>query len=334
VPSPACPFPAERRLDLSGAIKPAGGRAPLTRALRLLLPVLLLAAVAAAVDPRAALGVVERADPWWILAAVACVQVQVLGSAWRWRYTAGRLGLPIPYGRAAREYYLASLLNMVMPGAVAGDVLRTVRAARAEGGPPLRPVLRSVVLERLAGQVAFFVISAAGLITAAAAGMGLPAGVEAVVAGVPLVLGTGLALTAIAARLGPRRVRAALADLWPDVRRAWFAGGAWLVQGITSLAIASAYVAAFAAAGHAVGAPLPPLAVVTLIPLALLAMLVPVSIGGWGVREGAAALLWPLAGLGSAEGAVTAALYGVVAVIGALPGLLTMWPGRDQRARA
>jgi uncharacterized membrane protein YbhN (UPF0104 family) len=262
---------------------------------------------------------------------VAFVQVQVLASAWRWRYTADRLGLAIGFGRAAREYYLASLLNMVMPGAVAGDVLRAVRSARNDdGSSSLRAALRSVVLERLAGQVAFSVLTVSGLATAAAVGAGLPAGAGAVVAAVPLTLAAGAGLVLLAGRFGPRRVRAALADIWPDLCRAWFRDGSWLVQGVVSLAIAASYVAAFAVAGWAVGAPMPALGVVTLIPLALLSMLVPVSVGGWGVREGAAALLWPLAGLSAAEGVVTAALYGVIALVGALPGLVALWPTRAQ----
>ncbi len=69
---------------------------------------------------------------------------------------------------------------------------------------------------------------------------------------------------------------------------------------------------------------MPVLGILTLIPLALLAMLLPISVGGFGAREGAAALLWPLAGLSATEGAVTAALYGLVALAGALPGALVL----------
>ena len=54
--------------------------------------------------------------------------------------------------------------------------------------------------------------------------------------------------------------------------------------------------------------------------LALLAMGVPLNIGGWGPREGVAALVFGAAGLGAALGLTTAVVYGVLALVASLPG--------------
>jgi hypothetical protein len=64
-----------------------------------------------------------------------------------------------------------------------------------------------------------------------------------------------------------------------------------------------------------------------LLPLALLvllAMAVPISIGGWGPREGAAAWAFALAGLGAAAGVTTAVIYGVLALVASLPGAIVL----------
>ncbi len=51
-----------------------------------------------------------------VIAGLCLVQLQVILSALRWRFTAGRLGQVINAPRAIREYYVASLLNQSLPG--------------------------------------------------------------------------------------------------------------------------------------------------------------------------------------------------------------------------
>jgi len=60
----------------------------------------------------------------------------------------------------------------------------------------------------------------------------------------------------------------------------------------------------------------------------LLAMLVPISIAGWGVREGVAAVLWATVGLPAVEGAAISAAYGLVILISSLPGAGVLIIGR------
>lgn len=85
------------------------------------------------------LGLLAHADIAWLLVALALtVPMQVL-SALRWSFTCGRLGNPLPLRRAVAEYYLASLLNMTLPGGVTGDAARIGARASgpaATGAPP------------------------------------------------------------------------------------------------------------------------------------------------------------------------------------------------------
>lgn len=315
------PFDLAEDADSKTVARDTGSPSKAAWLIRLLLPIGLLAAITTVVDASAI--ALLLADTDWRIVAVALVLVQgqIVASAWRWRFTAIRLGAAIPLGRAVAEYYLAGLVNMLLPGGVAGDVMRTVRATGESA--PIRAVLRSVVLERLSGQAAFFVMAAGGVTVWVAAGTGrLPDGVAGALIALPAGIGL-LAATAFAAgRFGPRRVRDALAGIWPDVGRAFGSAGAFSAQAVASLSIAASYVAVFALASAATGAALPWPAIAGLIPLALLSMLVPVTAGGWGVREGAAALLWPLAGLPAEAGIAAAVLYGAIVTVGALPGLV------------
>jgi hypothetical protein len=68
----------------------------------------------------------------------------------------------------------------------------------------------------------------------------------------------------------------------------------------------------------------PWLLVVALCPLLLLAMVVPLTVSGWGVREGVAAILWPLVGLPAEQGVALSVGYGAAVFLVSLPGALAL----------
>ncbi|WP_281826910.1 lysylphosphatidylglycerol synthase transmembrane domain-containing protein [Jannaschia rubra] len=280
-------------------------------ALRLTLSVAVLALLWVWLDGATILRRFVAAQPGWVALAILGVQAQTIASAWRWRLTAEALGRPLTMGRAVREYYVAGLLNMTLPGGVAGDAARIARGRDADGW---RAAAAPVVVERLAGQIAMWLLASLGL---ALSPLMLGAPVWVAVAGAVAAAGG-----AGGAVLGARRAGGGVRGL---LHRAWVADGAWRAQVVLSPAIAASYVAVFILCARALGHELPLGAALTVVPLTLLAMTLPLSVGGWGLREGAAAALWPLAGLMAADGVAAAALYGLVCLAGALPGAVFLW---------
>ncbi|WP_237220298.1 lysylphosphatidylglycerol synthase transmembrane domain-containing protein [Salipiger sp. CCB-MM3] len=101
-------------------------------ALRLLLPLGLIGLCLWLADGREALRRLSELSPGWGLATLALLNAVTLLSALRWRRTAAALGLQMPRGEAAREYYMAQFVNQTLPGGVLGD------AARGRAQPPER----------------------------------------------------------------------------------------------------------------------------------------------------------------------------------------------------
>lgn len=267
--------------------------------------------------PGALLRRLAELDPGWGAAALLMALPPTALAAWRWRYTARRVGLDLPLGHAVREYWLGTFLNQVLPGGVAGDVGRAWRDGR-ERGPRRGRAWRVVVLERASGQFVVALVAAASLLalapSTALAGALLLAGV--------LCLGGALVWASRAARQG----RGPLARLGrrarQEVRRALLAPAALPVQLVTSGAVVACYMAIFVLGARAVGVTTPMPDLLPLVMPVLLAMLIPVSVAGWGVREGAAAAIWSLAGLPVADGVAASLAYGIVVLAGSLPGAL------------
>ena len=263
----------------------------------------------------------------WVLVGLGLVQCQIVVSALRWHLTAACLGERFTRGHAVREYYLASLLNQVLPGGVAGDVIRAGRGVAERHSAAWQTGVAAIVLERLAGQIMLFVIAFMGLLVSFMIGQPiLPAAWAswaAVAAATALVLLVGLGLAAVLMRVpaGAARLRAA----GRAMQQAWFTRRVAAAQLIYSVFIVATYLAAFALASQAIGAPLSAVAIVTLIPITLLTMLLPVSIAGWGLREAAAGALWPLAGASAADGVAASLVYGLISLFGAAPGAVVWW---------
>ena len=282
---------------------------------------LLLAVLLLAVKPASVIEALGRVPPGHIAAAMLVVQGQIVLSALRWRFTAARLGHPIPVSIAIREYYLGGVLNQILPGGIAGDAARVYRSRQEDSGGWKRAAT-AVVLERLSGQLAFFLLTCLGLI---AWPILLPASLPITLSpAIWTVVAVMAALGAIVAWFGAP-LKARLGQFGPDIHAAYWKDGALGVQAGLSALIVASYVLTFLLASDAVGATLPPIAAVTVVPLCLLTMLVPIGIGGWGTREAAATALWPLFGFTGAEALAASLLYGVFSLAGtALPGLVVL----------
>jgi hypothetical protein len=68
----------------------------------------------------------------------------------------------------------------------------------------------------------------------------------------------------------------------------------------------------------------------TVAALVLLAMAVPVNVGGWGPREGVAAWAFAVAGSSAATGVAAATVYGVLVIAASLPGVAVLLHPRRQ----
>lgn len=283
-------------------------------------------------DGADALQVLLAANPWFMLAALAALTLHTVLAAERWRLTAGALGLSLSRGHALREYYLAQLVNQTVPGGVVGDAGRAVRSREQAG---LTISAQAVVVERFAGQVAVLatMIIAVAVTTLIPGGLEWPGWMLALAATITLV-SLGVVGVLLAARFVPGRFGTRVAELSRTAAIALVGRRLWLPQLLLSAGTTASILAAFAFSALAVGLILPFGAIVALVPLILLTMLIPITISGWGLREGAAAALLPLAGAAVSESLATSVLFGLLGLVAVLPGAAVVWMGARTRRDA
>ena len=266
----------------------------------------------------------------WVLLAVAISVVQVAVLAWRWRFTAGCLGVDLSYTAAWREYYLSIFLNQVMPGGVVGDVSRAWRQARVQTRQrePAGPAVRAVIFERLSAQA---VMTAVALVSLLALPVIVNRGSRLVLFGA----GAVAVLIVIAMVVWMRRQSSAqslVGQVLADLDAAHLSGPVFAAQLVSAAIVVGTYLATYLTAARAVGKDTPLPVLLPLVAPVLMSMLIPVTVAGWGLREGAAAVLWGAVGLTAADGVLVSVAYGLLVLIGSLPGaLFLMRPGTTTR---
>ncbi len=276
----------------------------------------------------------RRIDGGTLAAGVGIGVLTTVFSAWRWCAVTRALGLRLPLGPAVADYYRALFLNAALPGGVLGDVHRAVRQGQSSGD--MGRGVRAVVIERTAGQLVLAVVGVTVLLV-------LPSPVLEQTRHATVLLSlTTLGALAIwaAVRMGRgtsasngrgRRVRAVLTE----ARTALLNRDSGPAVLISSLAVLAGYVAMFLLSARVAGSAATPLELLPLALLALIAMSVPLNVGGWGPREGVTAWSFAAAGLGASQGLTVAVVYGVLSFAASLPGVLVLvgrWYG-SLRAR-
>jgi uncharacterized membrane protein YbhN (UPF0104 family) len=275
----------------------------------------------------------------WLVAALG-VWVAVVGlSVLRWHRVLVGIDLDAPVPTLASHTLAALFVSNFLPSTIGGDVLRVVRLSSDNGDAP--GSFASVVLERLTGFVVLPVISLVALcLSPPLLHLGTASQLALALSVVSLVaLAVILAATA-STRLGGRLAGHAS---WPRFVGAVHLGierirrnpGSAATVMLSSFAYQLGVVAAAFAASRALGITVGWLPLLAFVPVVAIAQVIPISVGGLGLREGALVLLLGPLGVGAAQAtALGLLLYGINLVVSLLGApAFAMW-SRPTRAVA
>jgi glycosyltransferase 2 family protein len=264
-------------------------------------------------------------SPSWLLAAALVVLVQIGMAALRWRQILAGLDVEVPAGTVLSVTYIASFFNCWLLGTVGGDAARAMLAPAQEQGRTA--IVHSVVLDRVLALAGMGL----GILPLVVLDLGpfarsLPLLTSLVASAIPLV---GLAAIAPAISLvGARRIPFSglllgLAESWWLLCRAWRRLGAALVFAALGGVAMSATAWCLGRAEHLDATFVDFL---ILMPPVLLLAALPISIGGWGVRENAMVSALASVGVGASAAMVLSVQMGALASVVSLPaGGLWLW---------
>jgi glycosyltransferase 2 family protein len=285
-----------------------------SKKLRLAAGVLILAAVAWKTDwPQVADAFAHARWHLWLLAVAVYGLTQIVSSL-RWQLLSQPLGFRRPLRQHTAFFFIGMFFNLVLPTSVGGDVMR---AWYLDGGSGRRmAAFLSVFIDRFSGLVVLVAITClATLFCPVPLPPWLAGGVALLAAGAvfgtAFLLAVGFAYRRAEVSTHPAdEVQGFVAKTIDRVRRfALSLVGAVTIYSrypklfaattLLSLVVQAANVVVVWLVGEALGLAVPAAYYFVLVPLVTLSTLLPVSIGGHGVREAATIVLLAPLGVGS-----------------------------------
>ena len=279
----------------------------------------LIAIFLSVVDTSTVLANLVAVDPATMAAAVGLCFSQALFVGFRWHALGYRTGGFIGRWQTMRITFAAMFANQLMPTSIGGDLVRIGLLGRL--GVPVGRGARTVVLDRTAGLLSLQTLMS---VTGIVLGEQLPADWPIDFIRVLPVLAIALILAALFAgdqfadMVEGRLKFYWFAQLLRDSSRLLRSGVMTVVILLLSYAVHSASATCIWILARGGGVEIGFVQVLGFLPIVILVQLAPVSIAGWGVREGTVITLFALLGIGSAPALAISILWGAAIAGGAV----------------
>jgi glycosyltransferase 2 family protein len=275
-----------------------------------LVSVLLLGVVLSYANVDDVVSALRDGDWSWFAAAVILMGLVAVVGGIRWQLLLREAEVEVTSVRAVRAVGASLFLNNVLPTSFGGDAARAWLVGR-ESGRMLRSAAATVV-DKATLLGCLFVLAWVALALDSAA---VPSSLVRVLIWVTVGLAAGAVVAALTAagvrpvvRRLPERLAAMIFEAWFTLRlwaRSWRLMGSVFVLGLLYQGLA---VLALVCVGKTVAVDLSFALAAVVAAVVVVAMLIPISIGGLGVREGGFVLLLGEAGVSGADATVVSLL--------------------------
>lgn len=270
----------------------------------------------------------------WFGLGTVLIGVALVVGAVRWHLLLHGARLPTRPGETLRAYWIGTFSNNFLPTGYGGDAVRAWLVGRS--GKPLARAFTSVFVDRGVALVALFFLGWVGL---AIVPVEVPSGLAA-----PFWITTALGVILTAwtivmlrrrgmGRFLPAFVRPSASEVAQTLR---IYGRDHRLQ-IETLALSVGYqvisVASLWCLAEALKLDISPATLAVVAPLVLIATLVPISVAGFGVREGTYIVLLGEVGVSSGDAALLSVFSVVVLAIASLPGGVAIALGQGKGIR-
>ena len=236
-------------------------------------------------------------------------------SAYRWMYISRFTNLDINFFYSLKFYYISSFMNNILPGGIVGDIFRIYHSADNK-----KEILRmgksfqSVIFERLSGQLMLFAFFIVSLTLYFLVNGKYQAFWYLVIPTIIIFFICNKILAKKTAEISNSR------QISKNFLRI-FSGEIFWKHFFLSFFVVSSYILIYIISAISLGLDIDYLAFLVFSPIILFSMTLPISIGGWGVREVTALVVSLLLGLSASASISVSIIYGLLNLLCSLPGL-------------
>jgi uncharacterized membrane protein YbhN (UPF0104 family) len=274
-------------------------------------------------------------EPGHLALAAAVLWLLAIPSALRWSTVLGAMGHRLAFRNSFPIVLVGLFFNLTLPSSVGGDAVRMWQVHRA--GLPGAAAIMSVMIDRLVALVAILllVLAALPLMYAQIPDRAARGGVVLLLALGFLGFAVALAVDRLPAALERLRPARAILQLTRALRAVMLTPRASLPSLAYSLMNQGGVVVVVTVLAEGLHLPVTWLQSLLIVPITILVTVLPISVAGWGVREGAFVAGFGLVGVPAADALALSVLFGLLNTLVCLPGgLVWLALGGKRQPRA
>lgn len=273
----------------------------------------------------------------FLVTGIALMALTIVVGARRWQLILEAFDARVPLRRLVGHNFAGQFVGNVLPSTIGGDVLRVGRSAKDVGGDT---AFASVVLDRFTGFVSLPVLIVVGFLARPSLFSVPHSWIALLCAGGTVAVFGAILVIAGHPSIGGRFKQ----------HENWMRYIGVLHQGIdqmrrrprlalATLAVAVGYQVIYTAgvycAVHTIGlSTIPTAAILAYVPAIAIAQVVPISVAGFGLREGMLVLLFKPLGATTAQAVAVGLLWYAMVLIASLPGAPLVAIGDRRRVAA
>lgn len=271
----------------------------------------------------------------WLLFPLGLLFIGYALACYRWWLLLCGLGIRIPYIILKPVYYVGLFFNQLLPTGIGGDAVRTYSLYRQ--GFDLNKLAGSAIIDRLFGFFTFVCIGIIGILLNNSLSRDYDLLLPVALFGVVVITGFSLTFWSrsykIIQHLLSHFKRFRIVKFGIDIHELCHSYSR-SPQLLLSVFVISVFISVidifvFISLGYMLQLKVPIMAYLAIIPVALLATSIPISLGGLGVREGVLVLLLLSAGADKQAAISLTILYLPILWISVLPGVFFFLPAKN-----
>jgi len=287
----------------------------------------------ASVDVTETLARLKNAHWPYLLIAAAVLFTQTVTNTLRWKAVLEAIGRPLLFSKVYKIVFIGLFFNQTLPSAVGGDAVRIYLTSKS--GTGVGKAANSVLIERVVTVLVLVLLVAftqpflLSRIDDTPAKWVFPALAVAAISGTVFLM----FLDKLPENLRRWKVIGAIAALGEDTRalfkktRQSFWCLIWSLYGHINLSLIAFLI------GLSLGLDISILDCLVLVPPVILVMTIPISIAGWGVREGAMVVAFGMIGIERVDALSLSIIFGLLTIAIALPGGLVWLLSTERKSR-
>jgi len=253
------------------------------------------------------------------LAALFVQLISSIVAAWRWNLIMHTLGFQASFSFYLKSYLKGVMFNQILPTSIGGDAYRMIETASLGRGK--KEAFLGVLVDRVYGLIGLIGLN---LLSLPFAYYVLPAKIFNIIVVLSIAAILGIVVLIKLPQITLSLLQPIFKILHELGQRLVHSFTSWLdffIKSVLTLLPNFLTVCAFFLLAHALGVTSNLSDYLVIIPSVLLLTMIPISLAGWGVREGAMVFLGGLVGINKPEALAISLLFGLILILTSMPGL-------------